>query len=229
VAFGMFGTAARLAIVFAQEEARELGHAEIGADHLLLGVLRSDAALLDVDEVRLRDEVSRGRERRRAPDAGGVLPYSPDALAAIEGAPKHAAVRDDAEVRPADIWLSVLDGGGLAARALQAAGVQLQAVRDAALAAVNRPETGHVPESAPRIGVSEGDYLSSLAAAERALAEGDAVMVTLNRDLPLGDIGNFRVDARLLLLMLAADGPAARLLRAHGIHGSVIQAALGTP
>jgi hypothetical protein len=52
----------------------------------------------------------------------------------------------------------------------------------------------------------------------RAFARGDAVTVWIgDTTLPVGDIGNPRTDARLLLTLLAADGRAAELLRAFGI------------
>ncbi len=70
-------------------------HRHIGADHLLLAVARVDEALLALALERLRDVVAelRGaREPRESPDA---LPFSAEAIAAIETAdrPRRAGTR----------------------------------------------------------------------------------------------------------------------------------------
>ena len=52
--FERFTDAARQAVIHAQWEAREAGHPFIGAEHLMLGVARTDPTLLGVDEGRLR-------------------------------------------------------------------------------------------------------------------------------------------------------------------------------
>ncbi len=49
-------------------------------------------------------------------------------------------------------------------------------------------------------------------------------MVTLGNGQPIGDIGNRRTDTRLLEAILMPDGPAARLLRRHGIDKSALEA-----
>jgi hypothetical protein len=50
-----------------------------------------------------------------------------------------------------------------------------------------------------------------------------------DRELPIGDLGHPRVDARLLLAMLANDGPSAALLRERGVDEAAVRAALGGP
>ena len=65
---------------------------------------------------------------------------------------------------------------------------------------------------------------------ERALREGGAVPVWLgDRELPIGDLGHPRVDARLLLAILGKQGRSAELLREHGLDEAVVRAALGGP
>ena len=65
---------------------------------------------------------------------------------------------------------------------------------------------------------------------ERALREGGAVPVWLgDRELPIGDLGHPRVDARLLLAILGTEGRSAELLREHGLDEAVVRAALGGP
>ena len=43
--FVQFTPPARQAVVFAQEEARELGHDWVGTEHLLLGLMREDKGI----------------------------------------------------------------------------------------------------------------------------------------------------------------------------------------
>jgi hypothetical protein len=57
-------------------------------------------------------------------------------------------------------------------------------------------------------------------------AAGDPVPVALGRDL-IGDLGNPRTDARVLLAMLAKDGRSAALLREHGLDEAAVRGRLG--
>jgi ATP-dependent Clp protease ATP-binding subunit ClpA len=54
--FERFTESARMVVVYAQEEARALGHPHIGAEHLLLGVVRVETAILPagLDDIRAR-------------------------------------------------------------------------------------------------------------------------------------------------------------------------------
>jgi len=51
---------------------------------------------------------------------------------------------------------------------------------------------------------------------------GDAVMVRLNEDA-IGDLGNPRADARVLLAILERDGPIAAWLRERGVDEAVVR------
>jgi hypothetical protein len=64
---------------------------------------------------------------------------------------------------------------------------------------------------------------------EDAIRDGHPAMVRLHNTPPLGDVGNALVDARLLKLMLAADGRLGRMLRAHGVDEATVDAALKPP
>jgi hypothetical protein len=64
---------------------------------------------------------------------------------------------------------------------------------------------------------------------EDAIRDGDPVIVRLHNTPPLGDVGNALVDARLLKLMLAADGRLGRMLRAHGVDEATVDAAPRPP
>ena len=54
-------------------------------------------------------------------------------------------------------------------------------------------------------------------------ARGVPVAVTLGDDFPVGDPGNPRTDARVLLAMLLAHGRAAELLRDHGVDEDAVR------
>ena len=50
-----------------------------------------------------------------------------------------------------------------------------------------------------------------------------------DRELPIGDLGHPRVDARLLLAILGQGGRSAELLREHGLDEAAVRGALGGP
>lgn len=214
--FEHFDEAARQSVVLTQEEARRLGHPEIGADHLLLGIARVDEGLVGAEVERLRAAVVGLRGVGDAP-AGGFMQFAPEAKAALEGANDQALARGHTTIDPAHLLLSVLDADGGARRALREADLIVADVRERADAAAGRPRKRRLPPA----GGARADHAE-------ALRDGAPVTVTLGQDaFPIGDLGHPRVDARLLGLLLVNDTPAARLLRAHGIDEAAIAAALG--
>ena len=63
---------------------------------------------------------------------------------------------------------------------------------------------------------------------DRAVRDGGPVTVWLgDRELPIGDLGHPRVDARLLLAMLGLGGASADVLREHGLDEAAVRGALG--
>lgn len=63
---------------------------------------------------------------------------------------------------------------------------------------------------------------------EAAFQEGDPVPAWLGDNVfPVGEVGTPYADARLLAAVLAADGPAGRMLRAFGIDEGAIRALAG--
>lgn len=65
---------------------------------------------------------------------------------------------------------------------------------------------------------------------DATIAEGGPVPVWLgDHELPIGDLGHPRVDAKVLLAMLAKGGGGAALLRQHGLDEGAVRAALGGP
>jgi ATP-dependent Clp protease ATP-binding subunit ClpA len=106
--FERFTEAARQAIVLAQEEARELGHNYIAAEHLALGVARVDASLLAVDEGHLRAAVveALGGSMKLI---DGWIPFRPEAQSALEHALGVALQRGDSHIGPIPLVLALLE------------------------------------------------------------------------------------------------------------------------
>jgi ATP-dependent Clp protease ATP-binding subunit ClpA len=106
--FERFTDLARQAVMHAQEEARELGHPFIGAEHLLLGVARTDATLLGADEGRLRAAVVEtvGSSMRLVE---GFIPFTDEAKSAIAHALGVALARGDRYIGPTQLLLALLE------------------------------------------------------------------------------------------------------------------------
>jgi hypothetical protein len=192
---------ARQALVMAHEEASALRSAAIGTGHLLLGLIRTLPLLvpLRADDVRAR--LGTG-------DAGGQagLPFTDAAKRALEAAPQEAVRLGHGRVTPAHVLLALAADP----EAVELSGLDPARLRDEALRHLIHP-----PE---RFDL------------ERALRDGGAVAVWLgDRELPIGDLGHPRVDARLLLAMLAKGGGSAALLREHGLDEAAVRGALGGP
>ena len=120
--FERFDERARMVVVLAQEEAREMRHGDIAGEHLLLGVARVDPRLAGTHPDRIRGAVV---ERRgvgeEAPPA--QVPFTAEARGALESAGR-AAVRDgDPVVLPAHILRALLELRGAAAEILAGLGV----------------------------------------------------------------------------------------------------------
>jgi ATP-dependent Clp protease ATP-binding subunit ClpC len=206
--FEHFDERARMSVALAQDEARRLGHDEIGTVHLLLGVAGVAPDLLGLRIETVRAAVV-GLHGSGAAPTNGMMPFSAEATAAVTGANAQALGLGHTVIDTAHLMLALLDAGGGGARALREAGAIPGEVRERAIAAAGAtlpPQPGH----------------------ERALRDGRPVIVSLD-GTPLGDLGHPNVDARLLELLLAGDTAAGRLLREHGIDESRVRAALVPP
>ncbi len=140
--FRRFTESAREVVSRAQDEARRLGHAEVGTEHLLLGVLAAPwtggaRALLEFDVTleEAREQVRRvGRSSLAG--AGEEIPFSPRAKAALEHALREALSGEDDVIEPEHLLLgTVEDPGSEAARLLADFDIDKHSVR-AALAAI---------------------------------------------------------------------------------------------
>ncbi len=273
---------ARRCLALAQDEARRLGHEEIGTVHLLLGVAGVAPDLLGVEIRAVRAKVVALQGSGPPSGQGPIAPFSSDAKTALEGANRQALRLGHTVIEPAHVLLALLDAGGGAARALREAGATPAEVRERANAAAGataaagasaapgrepqdpaapgrqpqdtaapgrqpqdpaapgrEPQGPAAPGRQPQDPAAPGDAARAApaagepAAAPRAdhaldLRNGRPVAVALGADAqPLGDLGDPRVDARLLELMLVGDTAAGRLLRDRGIDEARLRTVLG--
>jgi ATP-dependent Clp protease ATP-binding subunit ClpA len=192
---------ARQALVMALEEARALRSAAIGTGHLLIGVIRSLPLLVPLRAEDVRARLGTG-------DAGeeAGLPFTDAAKRALQDAPLEAQRLGHGRVTAAHLLLALAADP----EAVELSSLDPARLRDEALRHLIHP-----PE---RFDL------------ERALREGGPVAVWLgDRELPIGDLGHPRVDARLLLAILSKEGRSAKLLREHGLDEAVVRATLGGP
>jgi ATP-dependent Clp protease ATP-binding subunit ClpA len=201
--FERFDESARMVVVTAQEEARALRHAAIGGEHLVLGITKEAPVLLNVGLGAVREQLIVLFGTGETPSAAQI-PFTATATQALELAVDEAAYRGQDTVRPAHLLLVLLRVDDRARSVVEALGRPLDDVIERAEAA------SHQTSSRAPTDVHQ------------ALREGHPVAVTLGDGLPIGDLGNPRTDARVLLAMLVADGRAAELLRDHGVDEDAI-------
>jgi len=121
-----------------QEETGRLGHAEIGAEHLLLGIACVDDELVGIEVERLRAAVvSVSGVGEGASD--GWTQFAPETKAALEGANEQALALGHTTIEPAHLLLAVLDADGAARRVLRESELIVADVRERATAAAGRP------------------------------------------------------------------------------------------
>lgn len=100
--FERFNEQARQAVVLAQEEARDLRHDYIGAQHLLLGVMRADPELAAVDPAEIRALLEPGEG-----DSPDQMPFSAVAKRGLEQALREAMALGHRRISPAHILLAL--------------------------------------------------------------------------------------------------------------------------
>lgn len=100
--FERFDKQAREAVVLAQEEARELHHDYIGAQHLLLGVMRSDPELAVVPAEQIRALLEPGEG-----DSPEQMPFSAVAKRSLEQALREAIRLGHRQIAAAHILLAL--------------------------------------------------------------------------------------------------------------------------
>jgi ATP-dependent Clp protease ATP-binding subunit ClpC len=145
--FERFTDQAHRAVVFAQEEARQLNHDHVGTEHVLAALLREDrgaaaqvleASGVTLDAVRERIEALAGHGQ--APPRGHI-PFTPRAKKGFELALREA-VRLGRNIGTGHLLLGLIGQGDcVAVQVLGALGVDLQAFRARVVAETeSRPE-----------------------------------------------------------------------------------------
>lgn len=98
---------ARLVVVRAQEEARTLGHDFVGVEHLLLGVARTDPALLRVTAEEIRAQVAK-RLPVAAQRVAGSSPFTAGAKGALERSLTGALGQGTRQIAPEHVMAALL-------------------------------------------------------------------------------------------------------------------------
>lgn len=143
-----FTERARQVVMYAQEEARELHHAYIGTEHVLLGILREDESLgarvlasLDVTTERVRAEVVRccaiGGEMPT-----GQIPFTPRAKKVLELALREALGLGHNYIGTEHVLLGIVrENAGVAARILLDFDADAERVRNEVIRALSGPRS----------------------------------------------------------------------------------------
>jgi ATP-dependent Clp protease ATP-binding subunit ClpC len=114
--FERFTEPARQVVVFAQDEARGLGHDHLGTEHLLLGLIREDRGAA----ARVLASAGVGQEdvRARAPAAAvaselktGQIPFSPNARRVLEQSLRESVRRKHGFIGTEHILLGLVTAG----------------------------------------------------------------------------------------------------------------------
>ncbi|HEY3363768.1 MAG TPA: Clp protease N-terminal domain-containing protein [Symbiobacteriaceae bacterium] len=153
-----FTDGAQRVVALAQVEARRLNSTRIGTEHLLLGLLRAgeSTAILALRALGLEmDGLSLNVERLAGPGGGpvsGAMPFSPRAGQVLTVlAPDEAKALAKRQVGPEHLLLGLIrEGEGLAAVALDEAGVDLLKARTAVQLVLSAQSGLPVPELAPQ-------------------------------------------------------------------------------
>jgi hypothetical protein len=141
IGFANLTPGARQTLELAREEAPRMHHNFVGTEHVLLGLTRLDTGIVANVMKRLgvnRELVVREVEELvldfPAQEAVANIPYTPRVKKALLLAAKEAQARKHDHIGSEDIFLGlVLEGSGIAARALKKLGVQIERTREAIL------------------------------------------------------------------------------------------------
>src|SRR5205807_4655677 len=144
VVFDRFSNDARMTVVRAEEEARLLGHGQIGTEHLLLGLLADEESAAGRRLIEAGATLSACRSKVR--EAVGAtttvadtaeLTLTDRAKRALERADRLSIRRRDGQVEPDHILISVLDVEGRSGQVLRGLSVDITDLRDAVLSAMD--------------------------------------------------------------------------------------------
>lgn len=159
--FDRYTDRSRRAIVLSQEHARELGHREIDADHLLLGLAAEGGGVAHQALERAgvtAEDIWAAIAAARPPDAArpGCLPFTGEAKRALEGAREESLKLGHSYIGTEHLLLGLLAGsevtpGSPCAQLLEACGaVTPAAVRESVMTLLRG--YGQVPAASPAAG-----------------------------------------------------------------------------
>jgi ATP-dependent Clp protease ATP-binding subunit ClpC len=144
--FERFTDHARQVVVLAQDEARALGHAAIGSEHILLGLLRDEGGLagrvleslgVELEDARRQVELRAGRGDR---ETTGQIAFTPEATKVLELSLREALALGHNYIGTEHILLGLVrEGDGVGAGVLVDAGADAGSVRRALLDALGEP------------------------------------------------------------------------------------------
>jgi hypothetical protein len=154
--FERFTGGARQVVVFAQEEARALGHNRIGTEHLLLGLIREQEGLAAqlLQSLAVPIEEARARVAREVPRADEVvdhhqIPFTPRAKKVLELSLREALSLGHNWIGTEHILLGLVrENEGVAARVLLDFGADAETIRDGVISMLSGgPASAHPDES----------------------------------------------------------------------------------
>ncbi|HWD96984.1 MAG TPA: Clp protease N-terminal domain-containing protein [Acidimicrobiales bacterium] len=137
--FERFTDRSRRVLVLAQEEVRDLNHAFIGTEHILLGLIREADGIaaktlgaLGVTYDEVREKVK--EKTSGVPDSPGAPPFTPRAKKVLELSLREALQLGHNYIGTEHILLGLTsEGDGVAAHILSERGVELSDVREKAI------------------------------------------------------------------------------------------------
>ena len=183
--FDRFTDRAKKVMSLSYRESNRLGHALIGVEHVLCGLLAEGTGVacevlrrLGGDLDALRSAVGEKLDQAVGASTGsaGPLPFSPEALRALEDALGEASAFGHNYIGTEHLLLGVLARDGAASELLGEFGVEARAVRAEVLEFLGAGS--HTPEYAP------SDVLRDAIAARRRRASAPGLALVL---LPPGD------------------------------------------
>lgn len=210
--FGGFSEDARQVVLFAQEESRDLGHPFVAPEHLLLALLRAPGTAgtvlrrLGAHEADVLPRVIERLGEGSAPVPSAIR-FRPETQVALEAAKRLAHDYDSRTIATEHILRGLLEDEPIAGL-LAGLGLPVRRVQRALGEAASAPErTGLEAPPDPR-------------------DPGPPIVVALD-GTPIGDLGNARVDARLLLAIVLRGRGVADWLAERGVHERAVREHFG--
>jgi ATP-dependent Clp protease ATP-binding subunit ClpA len=180
-----FGEAARQIVVLGQEEARQLDHAYVGTEHLLLGVITYGSGIasrvladLGVTAPAVRELVVEIVGRGTSPSPQ-TIPFTPRARSSFELAWNQARDRGADQVGPEHLLLGLLDDGhGVAGQIVTKLAESTDAVRRKLEQRMDRRRRSEaiVAETVTRLSSEESAEWSTYGRRHHLLAELNALL-----------------------------------------------------